>query len=242
MSVEMDNHVTDLLPAYVLDVLTDGELGQVVEHLAVCEVCQEEYARLQAVAEDLPLALAQTAPPARVKTNLMHAIHAHQPTAMTPAQPAFWPRLVNSLRQRLPAIGLALIAVLAVVNVLLWRQLSLANQQAATRMRVVDIANTQYSPGATGTLIMDANGKYGTLVVDNLASLNAGYQYQVWLTRAGVRVSGGLFSVNPEGYASLEIKASSSLDQYDSIGVTIEPFGGSAGPTGDKVLGASIPH
>ena len=242
MSVDNNHHVIDLLPAYVLDALTDEELGQVGEHLATCEECQAEYRGLQAVTDDLPLALARTAPPARVKTNLMRAIHARQPATMVPTQPTFWQRLLAGMRQRAPALGLAFIAVLAVVNVLLWHQLSLANQQAATRMRVVDIANTQYSPGATGTLIMDANGKYGTLVVDNLASLNAGYQYQVWLTRAGVRVSGGLFSVNPEGYASLEIKASSSLDQYDSIGVTIEPFGGSAGPTGDKVLGASIPH
>jgi anti-sigma-K factor RskA len=242
MSVEMNNHVIDLLPAYVLDALTDEELGQVVEHLATCEVCQTEYRGLQVVADDLPLALAQTAPPARVKTNLMRAIHARQPAAITPAQPAFWHRVLDGMRLRLPAIGLALIAVLAVVNVLLWRQLSLASQQAATHMRVVDIANTQYSPGATGTLVMDANGKYGTLVVDNLPALSASYQYQVWLTRAGVRVSGGVLSVNPDGYASLEIKAPSPLDQYDSIGVTIEPSGGSASPTGDKVLGGDIPH
>ena len=242
MSVDINNHVIDLLPAYVLDALTDEEHSQVVEHLSTCEVCQKEYLGLQAVADDLPLALAQTAPPARVKTNLMRAIHARQPAGITPAQPASQHKLLDGLRLRLPALGLAIVAVMAVVNVLLWRQLSLANQQASTHMRVVDIANTQYSPGATGTLIMDANGKYGTLVVDNLATLNASYQYQVWMIRDGARVSGGLFSVNPEGYASLEIRAPSPLEQYDSIGITIEPFGGSPGPTGNKVLGGSIPH
>ena len=67
MSQEPDDHVIELLPAYVLDALTDEETGQVAQHLAGCKTCQEELSRLQLVADDLPLALVQTAPPPRVK-------------------------------------------------------------------------------------------------------------------------------------------------------------------------------
>jgi anti-sigma-K factor RskA len=107
-------------------------------------------------------------------------------------------------------------------------------------MRVIALANTKDSPQAVGTLVTDQKGIYGTLVVDNLARLDSSHQYQVWLTQAGKRISGGVFSVNPDGYASLEILAPLPLIQYDEIGITIEPNGGSPGPTGAKVLGGAI--
>ncbi|MGE5124230.1 MAG: anti-sigma factor domain-containing protein [Acidobacteriaceae bacterium] len=240
MSVEQGNHVTDLLPEYVLDALADDEMAQVVEHLAACSTCQAEYESLQAVADDLPLALLQSAPPPQVKERLMRSVHSRKSPPEVAKQPSAWEKILRPLRPRLPAISLALIAVIALVNVLLWRQLNLANQQASTQLLVVNVTGTDYSPAAHGALVMDTHGTYGTLVVDNLASLDAGHQYQVWLINDGKRVSGGVFSVNPEGYASLEIQAPMPLIQYNSLGITIEPAGGSPGPTGAKVLGGNI--
>lgn len=240
MSLELESHVTDLLPAYVLDALTGDELAQVDEHLAICRTCQLEYESLQAVADDLPLAVTQTRPPGRVKTSLMRAIHTAQAINKPVIQPASGQRFSDLFRARLPALGLLMIVLLAVGNLLLWRRLALINQQAFTPMRVVNITNTQNSPGAAGTLIMDPHGNYGTLVVDNLGALDTSHQYQVWLIHDGARVSGGVFSVNPEGYASLELQAPQPLLQYNAIGITIEPYGGSPGPTGAKVMGGDI--
>lgn len=241
MSVVSENHVIDLLPGYVLDVLTDEETNQVVEHLAACPSCQHEYHSLQAVAEDLPLALAQSTPSARVKANLMQAIHARQRTVLPVSQPSFGQKLVGVLRLRLPALGLALILLLALGNALLLRQLSLS-QSATTSMKVVALSNTAAAPQAVGTLIMDVKGDFGTLVVDNFAVLDNSQQYQVWLTRDGERVSAGVFSVNPAGYASLQISSPAPLIQYNSIGITIEPYGGSPAPTGAKVMDGNIPR
>lgn len=242
MSSEEVNHVLDVLPAFVLGILTDEETNHIVEHLAECATCQAELTRLQQVADDLPLALSQTAPPAKVKEKLMQSIRSTQPKIIPVSPPSFWQRLANPVRTLAPLLGAAIIVVLAVVNLLLWRQLSYSNQQAGTPMQVIALANTQYAPGAQGTLIMNQPGDYGTLVVDKLAALDSSHQYQVWLIKDAQRVSGGLFSVNPEGYASLEIQTAKPLSQYDSLGITIEPFGGSPAPTGSKVLGGSITH
>lgn len=243
MSMVVENHVLDWLPAYVLDALADDETNQVAEHLAECRTCQAELAHLQPVADELPLALAQTTPPPDVKAKLMAAIHTRPVNPSILSQPiSFGQRLAGLLRMRLPALGLAVVAVLVLGNLLLWRQLTLNNLQTSTNMRVYALANTQNSPGAVGTLIMDPNGKYGTLVVDNLATLDSSMQYQVWLITGSAHTSGGVFSVNPDGYGSLEIHASLPLMQYDSIGITIEPAGGSPGPTGAKVLSAELPH
>lgn len=242
MLSEEQNHVLDVLPAFVLGILTDEETNYVAEHLAGCETCQVELTHLQQVADDLPLALAQTAPPSRVKEKLMLAVHSREPKAVLTRPPAFWQRLAGPVRQWTPLLGAALIVLLAVVNLLLWRQLSFVSVHPDTPMQVIALANTSYAPGAVGTLIINQPGDYGTLVVDKLAVLDSGHQYQVWLLKAGDRVSGGLFSVNQDGYASLEIQTSKPLAQYDSVGVTVEPFGGSPGPTGSKVLGGAIPH
>ncbi len=242
MPAELEIHVTDLLPAYVLDTLTDEELSQVVEHLAICSSCQSEYRSLQAVAEDLPLAVSQVSPRPQVKTSLMQAIHARQPVTRPAIQPTSRLKFRDQLRQRLPVLGLAFVMLITLGNVLLWRHLTLENQQALTHMRVVSIANTQNSPGAEGTLVMDPNGVYGTLVVNSLSVLDSSHRYQVWLVRDGQRVSGGLFTVNQDGYASLELQAPLPLTQYDSVGITIEPYAGSQGPTGLKVLSGAIPH
>lgn len=242
MLSEEENHVLDVLPAFVLGILTDDETNQVAEHLAGCTICQAELTRLQQVADDLPLALVQTVPPARVKDSLMSAIHARQPAFVPSAQPTTWQKLVSFFRMPLPALGLALVVFLALGNLLLLRQLNLANQQARTPMRMVALANTQNSPTAMGTLVINQRGDYGTLVVDKLAALDTSQQYQIWLLSGGKRTSGGVFSVNPDGYASLEIMAPKPLVQYDSVGITVEPFGGSPAPTGFKVLGGTIPH
>ena len=243
MSMEVEKHVIDWLPAYVLDALTDDETNQVAEHLAGCQTCQAELVRIQQVTDEIPLALAQTTPPPDVKVKLMKAIHTRQMNLSTSSQPtSLRQRLAGLLRTRLPALGLAIIVVMVLGNLLLLRQLNLNNQQASTPMRVFALANTQNSPGAVGTLIMDPNGKYGTLVVDNLATLDSGKQYQVWLIKGAVHTSGGVFSVNPDGYGSLEILAPQPLQQYDSIGITIEPVGGSPSPTGAKVMGGELSH
>ncbi len=189
------------------------------------------------------LALVQTTPPPEVKIKA-DEIHTFTSGEAFKPQPAYILAKIEKglLRTRMPALVLALIVVMVLSDLLIWRQLNLANRQASTSMQLVALANTQNSPGAVGTMIMDPNGKYGTLVVDNLATLDPSKQYQVWLIKGGERTSGGVFSVNPDGYASLELHAASPLAQFDSIGITIEPTGGSPGPTGAKVLGGDLPH
>ena len=107
-------------------------------------------------------------------------------------------------------------------------------------MQVVAMVGTDAAPAAVGTLVISGDGEYGTLAVDGLAALDPDHQYQLWLIRDGQRTSGGVFSVNPEGYGALWISSPEPLSSYPAFGITIEPEGGSPGPTGDKVLGGSL--
>lgn len=236
-----EHHVTDWLPAYVLDALAADEMSLVSEHLASCAACQAELARLQRVADELPLAVPQTNPPPALKARLMRSIHARQ-VESSPAtrHNSTWQRVAAYFRGHLPAFGLAFIVLLVLGNVLLWRQLNYNRQVAGAPMRVVTLVNSSFSPAAVGTLVVAPNGQYCTLVVNNLAALDPSQQYQVWLIKGSEHTSAGIFTVNPDGYALLEILAPLPLAQYDAIGVSVEPVGGSIAPTGPNVFKALL--
>jgi len=240
VSMNTDMHVNDWLPAYVLDILSEEETVQVAEHLSTCPACRTDLRTYQAAADELPLALVQTAPSIALKDRLMKSIHSRQMQAAEVSHPTLWQQLAGLMKRSAPAWGMALILVLALGNWALWQRLNQVSSQAANSMRVVALANTMNAPTALGSLVISKNGEYGTLVVENLAVLNATQQYQLWLVRDGQRVSGGVFSVNSDGYASLIINSPNPLDQYQTVGITVEPAGGSPGPTGAKVLGGSI--
>lgn len=242
MPDEINLHVLDLLPAYVLDALTDEETFQVAEHLASCAACQAEFTRLQQVADELPLALHQDAPHPRVKISLMKAIHARNLPSGHSSQQAFRQKLSSFWRAWRPTLAIATIVLLIISNVWFWRQLNGLNGQSGVAMQVVTLANTENSSNAVGELIMDSKGESGTLLVHNLSELGSTHQYQVWLMRNGERISVGVFSVDPQGYAQFLIQASDPINTYDSINISVEPYGGSPGPTGSRVLGGMIQH
>jgi anti-sigma-K factor RskA len=233
-------HVTEWLPAYALNILAQDEMALTAEHLANCPACQAELRLYQAAADELPLALAQSAPRPELKNRLMKEIRSRKAQSTVPLRPTFWQQMAAFFRRSAPAWAAALILVLVLGNLLFWRRLNQITARQASSMRVIALASTNGSPRAAGILVMSPSGRYGSLVVDHLEKLDAEHQYQVWLTKDGERTSGGIFSVGLGGYAVLELHAPISLIEYQAIGITIEPAGGSPGPTGAKVLGGDI--
>jgi anti-sigma-K factor RskA len=136
--------------------------------------------------------------------------------------------------------SLVLVLGLAASNLLLWRQVSQLRDQAPKSMMVVNLTNTGAAPGASGLIVISEDGEHGTLVVDSLPQLGDEKQYQLWLVEKGQRTSGGVFSVSRDGYASLWVRSQLPLGHYDTFGVTVEPHGGSPGPTGDRVLAGML--
>jgi len=106
--------------------------------------------------------------------------------------------------------------------------------------RVVQLSATEAVPDAAGIIVISGDGRYGTLIASNLTRLPEDQQYQLWLIQDGERTSGGVFSVSRSGYAALRVSSKQSLDSFNAFGITIEPYGGSPGPTGDKVLGGEL--
>ncbi len=238
-----NEHIYDSIPDYALGLLDEADKASAAEHLKGCASCQAELADYQAVLAQLPLAVPGIEPPAHLKQQILAQI---QPAAVheTPVRLAWWQELRNMFQRRAPAwafVGLALVVFLGVLNLVLWNQVKSLTQTAQEPvMQVVRLASTDIAPEASGLLVISKNGRYGTLVVDNLPDLDENQQYQLWLIRDGERSSGGVFSVSGSGYGVMEIDAPDPLSSYPAFGVTIEPAGGSPGPTGDKVLGGDL--
>src|SRR5687767_12123837 len=236
-----DTHVLDLLSAYATGSLDADELQRVEEHLLRCLICRNESSAFQTVADELSLAAPVAVPSAELKDRLMQRVQSARPRGQerasnpAPARP-FWERL-------LPAWGLAslfLIIALAASSLILWQRVNNLKFATALGMRAVPLSATDAAPSATGFVLIAADGEDGALVVDGLPPLGESQEYQVWLIRDGQRTSGALFSTDEKSYAGTRIRAPRSLLDYSSVGITIEPAGGSPQPTGDQVLWGTL--
>jgi anti-sigma-K factor RskA len=237
-------HVIEALPAYVLGSLDEEEAIQVTEHLDSCPECRAELLSYQAVADRLALAAPDAVPPANLKQQILKQLQTPRLEPTAGPRRSWWQRMTGLFQRAAPVWGLAslaLVALLVLSNVWWWQR---ANQQGRPvtpgGMQTVAMVGTDAAPAAVGTLVISDDGEYGTLVVDGLPALDPDHQYQLWLIRDGQRISGGVFSVNSEGYGALWISSPEPLSSYPAFGITIEPEGGSPSPTGEKVLGGSL--
>jgi anti-sigma-K factor RskA len=254
--MRIEEHVFDLLPAYALGALDDEELLQVARHLPLCPACRAELASFWPAVDHLPLSIPLQTPRADLRAKILQragasAGHAHRPAPPVPRplpekrRETFSDWLRSLVRHpsalAAGALALLLVALLAASNLFLWQQVkNLQARVPGDRVQIIDMSGTENAPSAQGYLMVFSGENYGTLVVEDAPVLPEGKQYQLWLIKDGKRTSGGVFSVNEVGYGTLQITAVDTLDTYPAFGVTVEPAGGSPGPTGKKVLGGDL--
>jgi anti-sigma-K factor RskA len=232
----------DLIPAYALNSLDADDAQAVSRHLAGCEACQAELATNEGVVDVLPLAAAEATPSPALKGRLMDRIQA-QPVAEPAAKATelpWWQQAAADFQAWLagprwrPALLLAIL-ILAIGNIYFWRE---ATQPSPTAWRRIFLQGTEVAPEATGVIYISADGQNGAIIVDKLLQLDEAQQYQLWLIADGQRTSGAVFSVPADGYQTVLVESPRPLREYGAFGITVEPAGGSPGPTGDRVLGS----
>lgn len=239
-SMPDDAHVLEQLAALALGSLEAEEAARVQEHLSSCLICRDEAAGFESVTTQLAYAAPIMIPSAQLKERLMQRVQAAKPElhrpAPVPARPWF--------ARLLPAWGMAslvLILALGVLNLVLWQRLNERDFFTAPGgMQAVPLVPPDTASQATGFVLISADGDDGALVVDGLPPLSENQEYQVWLVRNGERTSGAVFSTDENNYGGTRLRAPRSLLDYSSVGITIEPAGGSPEPTGERVLGGPL--
>ncbi|MEU6828122.1 anti-sigma factor [Nocardia beijingensis] len=112
------------------------------------------------------------------------------------------------------------------------------SEPAAADQVHVRTVNGSFAGG--GLLVVDASPELGRAVVvfDRVAPPPAGQVYQVWLVGSdGQPRSAGLLSDVP----SIERPFVTGFRSGEVLAVSVEPDGGSAAPSGDPVVGVTLP-
>ncbi len=244
----MDHEFQDLLGAHVLGALSPAEHRRVDSHLQSCKGCQDIVASYQSVSEGLLHAADLKLPPKSLCRRLQRQIGQ---STETPG----WRRAVR--RVPATAFGLALGLILLVsinIGILLQTQRLLdRGQDAAAQQRAGQAAMAIASypssrvasieeDGLLGTFVYDPDLPVGVMYVWGLQPPSEDQAYQAWLVDPqGQRLSGGLltFSEDP-GFGWLLIEAPTTMSAFSSLGVTVEPAGGSPAPTGPRILGTDL--
>jgi anti-sigma-K factor RskA len=96
------------------------------------------------------------------------------------------------------------------------------------------------APYAQGVVYASTSGQAALLCVYGMPALPSDKAYQLWLIKDGKRESGGVFQVSDNGFGFLMVKPAHPLTDYSSVGITVEPIGGSPAPTSPRVLGGNL--
>ncbi len=225
----------NLIPAFALGCLDEDEAVRLAEHCAVCPTCRAELAGYQDTISQLALAAPLAEPAPQMQQRLTERIRS---TGGVDTQRSGnrWQTMLAGLKHSVPVWGAVVVLLLIGVGLeYMW----LATP-ALEPMQVIELTHTQAAPEASGIMVVSSDGEYGTVIVEHLPELPADQQYQLWLIADGQRTSGAVFSVDEHGYRAVEVESVRHLTEYGSFGITIEPAGGSPGPTGSKVLGGEF--
>ena len=119
----------------------------------------------------------------------------------------------------------------------------LSSMTASPGVSVSLLRGTEHLPDAWGMVACcaDTGDDLAALIaVLNLDKLSQDETYQVWVITKYQKLSVGLLDVDSTGYAQAVIIPGVPFSQIEAIGITVEPAGGSHGPTGASVLAGDM--
>jgi len=240
------------LAAYALGTLDADEIPALESHLKGCQDCQSELAEYQSVTMGLLGAIPPQPPPPELRYKLVAQLPSHRTRTSSLLAGIFGQ---FSLRQVAAVVVVMILLGLNIFSTVQIRNLQRGQATLAERLSADQTALAMLAYPSTqalavnpdvqnlaGSMLVDPNKRIAVLVLWNLPPLEAGQTYQAWLIDAGGnRTSGGLFtSVEGASYTTVTIRSPLPIGRYKGFGVTVEPSGGSEGPTGPRVLGVDL--
>jgi len=228
--------------AYALDALTEIERAGFARHIAECEACAIEVAEFQETAARLSAA-AHEAPPPRLREAVLAEVSRTRQVTVGRTERAAPPEVARWRRRTAAAVAAGLIALagMGTVWVVQERRVGAAEQQAANLAAVMAAGDAQLRTvavpgGGTLTVAVSKRLNDGFAVMSGLPTPPPGKVYQLWLIRGNEPTSAGVMAAGQtSGRAEL-----SHVDNADSLGVTVEPVGGSVRPSMPTVAGVPL--
>lgn len=249
------NHqeIQDQIPLYALGSLPAQDAAHLTQHLDICPSCRAELNEYQFVADELLEQVPLQTAPARLAVRLQNIVHSEAKRGFTQnaaaernvrRDPPFWQKPLVLPRWAFAVALVAILLLLGGTGVLAYRLRTTSSmsrevtQLLTTRdLRYVSLTSGGMMPGDNGYICIEADNSTGLLWLYNLPPLDADHVYQVWLRNDTVRDNGGTFRADGHGRAVAVVHGLRPLNQYQEIGITIEPAAGSQAPTTPRVIG-----
>jgi len=244
----------NLSGSYAINGLDDAELAAFEQHLAQSDETRNEVIELTDTAVLLGLAVEPVEPSAGLKQSILDQLDAHPQvaddgTAPMAAAPAQYPSPAQLKSQSRwftrPVVALAAAAAAValvtgggmIASTFGERNFDQAQVDQLTAITSADDAQRASIPvenGGTATLVWSNQLLSSALIVDEMASLPDGKVYELWyINDAGARPA-GTFSASDDGRTWRVL--SGTMQAGDTVGVTVEPAGGSVKPSTDPVI------
>jgi anti-sigma-K factor RskA len=232
----MDNpSLFDQLPAYALGALSEEERAEVEAFLASSEEARAELRTYEAMLAGMATLVPARKAPAYLTEDFRKRLAATAfPAASAMAQPHILSR--RQWNRRAPLLlGLAALIVVA-IGVFLMARLAVSDPEAQAIQSILSnpaairvTLNAQQ--GATGNVSFVAlpDSEVGVLVAE-LPQLPDEKQYQLWLLNDKNPDSAGVFSTT-QPVRQVLVNLPGPPRDYQKVAITVEPRGGSPGPT-----------
>jgi anti-sigma-K factor RskA len=264
MSSESDKNVNDLSGAYALDAVTAEERSAVEAHLGESEEMRNEVTGMIEAASLLGRAVEPVEPSAELKTSIMALVAStpqlpqlaapvgtlQQPgNVITDSTAAATGPVTNRqaplrwLRQRAVVLTAAAASLALVVGgIAIANTFSDDRAQIAQANELVAInaasdfaqATVEVAGGGSAKLVWSVSVGRSALIANDLSFLPSEETYQLWyIDSAGAR-SAGTFAASRTSTTWRVLEG--VFNEGDTVGMTVEPHGGSLQPTTDPIL------
>ena len=238
----MSSHeFSGLTGAYALDALDEQERAQFEAHLAGCADCAAEVRSLRAAAAELSHTTS-TAPPPGLRADILDAIGTVRP--LPPAGDNVV-ELATHRSSRWLWQSVAAACLLLAVAATAWgyqqhRDAGRRQDRSAAIISVLENPDVRTVTGAVGgtgqaTLLYSKAEHRFVLLGRDVPAPSADHTYQLWMIDPrGAATSAGVF--RPDAKGNVLVQASGDLTGAASMGISLEPDGGSSRPTPGAIL------
>jgi anti-sigma-K factor RskA len=238
--------------AYALDALEAGsELDRFTRHLSRCQSCASEVRGFREVATAMAFAAA-AGPPAELRDRVLTAAARTRqlPPEVAGASHAR-PRRSRTWVPWVPWLS-GVVATASIVVAVLFgfaqahtqdelNQVKADNEAISLLLSAPEakLLTHEVTNGGVATVVLAADRHELAVVTTGLPALPSGQVYQLWLIGKPKIVSAGLLPPAKNGQTPAVL--ATGVVKGDTLGLTVEPAGGSAQPTTTPILALPLP-
>lgn len=244
----------ELAAAYALGALEGEERSRFEAHLREgCPECETALTEYRESLVSLVAELPPVPPPPRIKAALLDRVEAAARPGRAVERPGLgWPLWRWTLAGALATAAVAVVYLgwrvtvldrdlarradeLAALRTQVARQQEVLRILRAPETQLVALGGQKPSPTARGRMWW-LQGTGGFFVTSGLPATPPDKTYQLWAIAEGKPVSAGIFDVDPDGAATLQVKPLPAGTRVEVFAVTLEPAGGLPKPSGEIYL------